>query len=182
MKVEPTDLDGVLVISLRVFGDSRGYFYESFQRERYREAGIPGPFVQDNVSRSSRGVLRGFHFQYPKAQGKLVSVLEGEVYDVAVDIRRGSPRFGDWTSVTLSSDNHLQLWIPPGFAHGFQVVSEYAVIQYKCTDYFSSDTERSLLWSDPALAIRWPVDDKIVSDKDKSGVRLADMSAEMLPP
>jgi dTDP-4-dehydrorhamnose 3,5-epimerase len=132
-------LPGVLLVEPKVFGDGRGFFYESYQQRRYAEAGIPGPFVQDNVSRSARGTLRGLHFQHPRAQGKLVSVLAGAVFDVAVDIRRGSPTFARWFGVELSGENKRQLWVPPGFAHGFCVLSETADFAYKCTDYYAPE-------------------------------------------
>src|SRR4051812_2258062 len=157
MKVERTELDGVVVISPDVFRDDRGEFYEAWRRERYAEAGLPAEFVQDNVSVSRRGVLRGLHFQHPRAQGKLISVLEGEVYDVAVDIRAGSPSFGRWAAVTLAAADRRQLWIPPGFAHGFCVTSDLATVGYKCTDVYVAGAERCLSWNDPALSIPWPV-------------------------
>lgn len=180
MKVTPLDaLPEVLLVEPRVFGDDRGFFMELFHARRYADAGIPGPFVQDNYSRSARGILRGLHFQEPQAQGKLVQVLAGAVYDVAVDVRKGSPTFGKWVAVELSSDNRRQLWIPPGFAHGFCVLSESADFHYKCTTLYSPETERSVLWSDPDLAIPWPVREPVLSAKDARAPRLQD--APVLP-
>lgn len=179
MKVTPTDLPEVLLIEPKLHGDSRGFFYESFQSLRYAEAGILGTFVQDNHSRSVRSTLRGLHFQEPRAQGKLVQVLRGAVYDVAVDVRRGSPRFGKWVAIELSDASPNQLWIPPGFAHGFCVLSESADFFYKCTDYYAPETERSIAWNDPDLAIPWPVDEPLLSAKDRSAPGLA--AAPVLP-
>lgn len=180
MKVLPTELPGVLIIEPKVFGDDRGFFYESFQAQRYAEAGISGPFVQDNVSRSARGTLRGLHFQEPQPQGKLVGVLRGAVYDVAVDVRRGSPTFGRWFGLELSEQNKRQLWVPPGFAHGFCVTSDSADFFYKCTDYYAPQHEQSLIWNDPELGIRWPVDAPLLSKKDASAPRLSEL--RVLPP
>ena len=179
MKVIPTALPEVLLVEPKVFGDSRGFFYESFQAARYAEAGIPGPFVQDNLSRSVRGTLRGLHFQEPRAQGKLVQVLRGAVWDVAVDVRRGSPRFGQWVAVELSETAPRQLWIPPGFAHGFCVLSDSADFFYKCTELYAPECERSIAWNDPAIGITWPVGSPILSAKDAAAPRLAD--APILP-
>ncbi len=176
MNVLPTELPGVLIVEPRVFGDGRGFFFESYQQRRYAEAGIPGPFVQDNVSRSARGILRGLHFQHPRAQGKLVMVLAGSVFDVAVDIRRGSPTFGQWVGVELSGENKRQLWIPPGFAHGFCVTSESADFAYKCTDLYAPEHEHTLLWNDPRLGIRWPVEQPLLSAKDAAGKPLAELT------
>ena len=174
MKVIPTELPGVLVVEPRVFGDSRGFFFETFQAERYAAAGISGAFVQDNLSRSARGTLRGLHFQEPRSQGKLVQVLQGAVWDVAVDVRMGSPHFGVWVGVELSEENRLQLWIPPGFAHGFCVLSEAADFFYKCTDFYSPDCERAVRWDDPALGIRWPVQSPLISARDGAAPALAE--------
>jgi dTDP-4-dehydrorhamnose 3,5-epimerase len=179
MKVVPTELPEVLLIEPRVHGDSRGFFYESFQAPRYAEAGITGPFVQDNLSRSMRGTLRGLHFQEPGGQGKLVQVLRGTVWDVAVDVRRGSPRFGRWVAVELSEAAPRQLWIPPGFAHGFCVLSESADFFYKCTELYAPDCDRSVAWNDPAIGIPWPVGEPLLSTKDRAAPRLAD--APVLP-
>lgn len=158
MKVTPTAIPDVLIIEPRVFGDARGFFYESFNQQAFDAAtGTRLQFVQDNHSRSAQGVLRGLHYQLaPKAQGKLVRVVRGAVFDVAVDIRRGSPTFGQWAGVELSEDNHRQLWIPPGFAHGFLVLSESADFLYKTTDYYSPEHERSIAWDDPAIGVAWP--------------------------
>ena len=181
MKVSSTNLPEVLVIEPDVFGDERGYFLESFRSSRYREAGLDVNFVQDNLSYSQHGVLRGLHFQQPRAQGKLVTVLAGEVFDVAVDIRRGSPDFGAWTAILLSAENHKQLWIPQGFAHGFCVTSESALFMYKCTDYYSPETEHCIHWRDQTIAIDWPVKAPIISAKDDKGVLLASIEPELLP-
>lgn len=179
MQVTPSRLPEVLVITPKVFGDSRGFFLESFHADRYAQAGITQPFVQDNLSRSVQGTLRGLHFQQPHAQGKLVTVLRGAVFDVAVDVRRGSPTFGQWVSFELTEANHLQLWIPPGFAHGFCVLSEFADFFYKCTDVYAPQAERAIAWNDPTLAIPWPVTQPLLSAKDTAAPRLAD--APVLP-
>ena len=180
MKVIPTELPGILIIEPRVFIDSRGFFLETFQTERYAAAGIVGPFVQDNFSRSSEGTLRGLHFQQPSAQGKLVQVLHGSIWDVAVDIRRGSPTFGRWVGIELSEENRRQLWIPPGFAHGFLVLSGVAEFLYKTTDYWYPEFERTLLWNDPALGIDWPLaGTPTLAAKDSAGTPLA--QAETYP-
>jgi dTDP-4-dehydrorhamnose 3,5-epimerase len=181
MQVIPTDLPEVKIIEPRVAGDARGYFLETFQQARYEEAGIGGPFVQDNVSFSSRGVLRGLHFQHPHAQGKLVHVLQGEVFDVAVDIRRGSPTFGRWVGVSLSSENHRQLWVPPGFAHGFCVTSATALLAYKCTDYYHPEAEGSIRWDDPAIGIAWPLERPTLSERDAAAPLLSEWLAPRLP-
>lgn len=166
--VTATALPEVKIIEPKVFGDARGYFYESFNAREFAEhveAGVE--FVQDNHSRSAKGVLRGLHYQIQHAQGKLVRVVEGEVFDVAVDIRRSSPNFGKWIGVVLSAENHRQLWVPPGFAHGFAVLSESAQFLYKTTDYWYPDFERSLLWNDPRIGIEWPIDgDPQLAQKD----------------
>lgn len=147
MKVTKTKLPGVVIVEPKVFGDSRGFFQETWQKSRYEESGIREMFVQDNLSFSTRGVLRGLHYQNPNTQGKLVSVIQGEVFDVAVDIRAGSPTFGQWEGVHLSGENHRQLWVPPGFAHGFCVLSDTAYFMYKCTDVYNPSTEMGILWS-----------------------------------
>lgn len=160
MNVIATALPGVLIIEPKVFGDERGFFYESFNAKAFKETtGVEVQFVQDNHSRSQKGVLRGLHYQLQNTQGKLVRVTAGEVLDVAVDIRRSSPHFGKWVSVRLSADNHRQLWVPQGFAHGFVVLSEYAEFLYKTTDYYDPTSERSLLWNDPQLNIDWQLGD-----------------------
>ncbi len=181
MKIIQTDLPGCLVLEPQVFGDERGFFYESFNREKFGEVGLPTDFVQGNVSSSSRGVLRGLHYQWPKPQGKLVSVLEGEVWDVAVDIRRNSPDFGRWTAAVLSAENKRHFWIPEGFAHGFVVLSERALFTYLCTASYDRAADACVRWDDAALAIDWPVSAPQLSDKDKNAPFLADISAERLP-
>ena len=176
MNVINTKLNGCVIIEPKVFGDDRGFFLETFQAERYSHlAGIKLPFVQDNYSHSSRGVLRGLHFQKTKPQGKLVRVVRGEVYDVALDLRKGSPTFGQWEGLILSEENKRQFWLPPGFAHGFLVLSEMADFEYKCTDYYDPTDEGSVLWNDPDLDIPWPVVDPILSNKDASAEKLADL-------
>ena len=176
MNIVQTSLKDCVVIEPKVFGDKRGFFLETFHTSRYADlAGISLPFVQDNHSRSSKGVLRGLHFQKTKPQGKLVSVVRGEVYDVAVDIRKGSSTFGEWVGVILSEENKKQLWVPPGFAHGFVVLSEIADFEYKCTDYYDPSDEGSILWNDPDLAIGWPVENPILSDKDINANKLANL-------
>jgi dTDP-4-dehydrorhamnose 3,5-epimerase len=181
MNVIETALPGVLIVEPRIAGDERGFFMESFQQRRYAEAGIQGSFVQDNVSFSRYGVLRGLHFQHPHAQGKLVQALAGEVFDVAVDIRRGSPSFGRWFGVALTAENARQLWVPPGFAHGFCVTSETALVAYKCTDYYDASAEHSLVWDDPAIGIEWPVRRPLLSEKDAEAARLSDTKRLRLP-
>lgn len=181
MNVETLALPGVLLITPKVFGDARGYFVETFAKERYTEAGINIPFVQDNLSRSPKGVLRGLHLQNPHGQGKLVQVVEGSVFDVAVDVRVGSPHFGQWVGAELSAENHRQLWVPPGFAHGFVVTSEHALFSYKCTDTYHPECELSVLWNDPAIGIDWPVESPVLSDKDAAAKVLADIDESRLP-
>ena len=176
MKVIETKLNDCVIIEPKVFGDERGFFLETFQAERYAaQAGITLPFVQDNHSRSSKGVLRGLHFQINKPQGKLVRVVKGKVYDVAVDIREGSTTFGQWEAVILSEENKMQLWVPPGFAHGFVVLSETADFEYKCTDYYDPSDEGSILWNDPDLNIPWLIDDPNLSGKDAKAEKLVDI-------
>ena len=175
MKISHTKLKGCVIIEPHVFGDERGFFLETFQAVRYeQEAGIDLPFFQDNHSRSARGVLRGLHFQKTKPQGKLVRVVRGEVYDVAVDIRKGSATFGEWEGIILSEDNKKQVWVPPGFAHGFIVLSETADFEYKCTDYYDPNDEGCILWNDPDLGIPWPVATPVLSTKDENAKRLVD--------
>ena len=182
MNVLPTEITGALIIEPKIFGDKRGYFMETFSAKRYQDTGIPGPFIQDNLSFSGRGVLRGLHFQNPNSQGKLVSAPVGEVFDVAVDIRRGSPTFGKWVGVHLSSENGRQFWVPPGLAHGFVVLSETALFSYKCTDYYAPQNEHALLWDDPDIGIKWPITDGIqLSQKDLAGKRLKDIDETALP-
>jgi dTDP-4-dehydrorhamnose 3,5-epimerase len=172
IKSTPSKLDGVLLIEPKVIGDHRGFFMESWRLDAYKQIGVSGPFVQDNVSRSARGVLRGLHYQQPHPQGKLVGVLSGEVYDVVVDLRVDSPTFRHWQGYRISADNHKQLWIPAGFAHGYQVLSDDAVFAYKCTDYYRQECEVTLRWDDPVLGIDWPLAEPIVSEKDRAGLPL----------
>ena len=173
VEIIKTAIDGPLIIEPKVFGDDRGFFIETYSQKRYQDAGIPDVFVQDNLSLSRRGVLRGLHFQSPNAQGKLVSCPAGEVFDVAVDIRKGSKTFGKWVGVHLSGDNKRQFWIPPGFAHGFVVLSETALFSYKCTKYYSPKDEKTILWNDPEIGIEWPITDGLqLSVKDGKGVSL----------
>ena len=181
MNVHETDLPGVLILEPRVFGDDRGFFMETWNGRRYGDLGIPNHFVQDNLSYSVRGVLRGLHFQNPMAQGKLVCVLRGEVFDVAVDIRVGSPTFGRWTGVTLSAENKRQFWVPEGFAHGFVVTGEDALFSYKCTDYYAPEHDGSILWDDPEIGIKWPVEEPTLSEKDAAAPPLAGMPEGSLP-
>lgn len=181
MNVLETPLPGVLLIEPDVYGDSRGFFMESWNLKRYAEQGLEVEFVQDNISFSRRGILRGLHFQNPNPQGKLVQVLQGEVYDVAVDIRKGSPCFGCWFGTWLSEQNHHQLYVPEGFAHGFCVVSETALFAYKCTHFYDAKAEYSLRWDDPDLAIDWPIKEPILSKKDGTGLRLKEMPQGALP-
>ena len=176
MKIVKTKLQDCLVIEPTIFGDQRGFFLESFNVIRYADlAGIHLPFVQDNHSRSSAGVLRGLHFQRMKPQGKLVRVVRGEVFDVAVDLRRDSKTFGQWDSVILSETNQKQFWVPPGFAHGFLVLSEIADFEYKCTEYYNPDDEGCLLWSDPQLDINWPLRSPVLSEKDACAQSLSEL-------
>lgn len=176
MKVIPTAIDGLLVIEPTVFGDDRGFFYESFNQRRFEDlTGVKAGFVQDNHSRSARNVLRGLHYQIQQAQGKLVRVTSGSVFDVAVDLRKSSPTFGQWHGLELSAENKRQFWIPPGFAHGFVVTSEHAEFLYKTTDYYAPEHERALIWNDPAIGIEWPLDaEPLLSGKDQKGLKLAD--------
>jgi dTDP-4-dehydrorhamnose 3,5-epimerase len=173
MKVQATKIPGVLLIAPRVFADSRGFFLETYQSRRYREAGLGGDFVQDNHSHSKRGTLRGLHYQVQHPQGKLVWVVRGEVFDVAVDLRKQSPTFGQWVGVYLNDTNHRQLYIPPGLAHGFCVTSPAADFFYKCTDYYYPEHNRTLLWNDPQVAIPWPVRKPILSESDRGGQLLS---------
>ena len=176
MKVINTKLKDCVIIEPKVFSDDRGFFMEIFQVDRYSQlADINISFVQDNYSRSKRGVLRGLHFQKTKPQGKLVRVARGEVYDVALDIRKGSPTFGQWEGVILSEENKRQFWIPPGFAHGFLVISDFADFEYKCTDYYDPSDEGTILWNDPDLDIPWPIVDPVLSKKDASAEQLVDI-------
>ncbi len=181
MKVSRTTLPGMLVIEPDVFGDDRGYFLETWAQRRYTDIGVPEIFVQDNVSFSRRGILRGLHLQHPSGQGKLVYVLAGAVWDVAVDVRIGSPTFGRWVAAELSVENHRQVYIPAGFAHGYCVVSDTALFAYKCTEAYHRETEIGVAWNDPDLAIEWPIADPHLSAKDQSFGRLADIPRDRLP-
>jgi len=181
LKVNKTEIDGLLIIEPDVFKDDRGFFFESFSRQRYKELGIIDEFVQDNFSKSKRDTVRGLHYQVgDKAQGKLCQVIEGEVLDVAVDIRFGSPTFGKYFSIILNSENKIQLWISAGFAHGFSVLSEEAVFSYKCTNYYSKPHERAILFNDSDLRIDWKVDNPIVSEKDLTAVKFKDIEKDFL--
>lgn len=181
MKSIATDLPGVLIIEPVVYGDNRGFFMESYHRHKFAALGIDAEFCQDNISSSVQHTIRGLHYQYPRTQGKLVLVVQGCVLDVALDIRRGSPTFGRWFGAELSATNHRQMWIPPGFAHGFCVLSPEALIAYKCTDVYVPTDERTVLWNDPEIGISWPCGQPILSTKDTAGVRLRDIPAESLP-
>ena len=181
MKVIQTDLPGCVIIEPAVFGDDRGFFFETWNADRYGQLGLPGKFVQSNVSSSARGVLRGLHYQWPNPQGKLVSVLEGEVYDVAVDIRRGSPTFGRWAAAILSAENKRQFWIAEGFAHGFAVLSERAMFSYLCTAQYDKEADAGVRWNDAAIGIDWPIDSPLLSEKDGKAPFLADVAEDRLP-
>lgn len=175
MNFTPAQLNGILVLEPRFFQDERGFFTEMYQAQRFAEAGIDVNFVQDNLSGSKRGVLRGLHYQIKQAQGKLVRVTTGEVYDVVVDLRRSSPTFGQWMGMYISAHNHIQLWIPPGFAHGFYVLSEWAELLYKVTDFYARDYERTLLWNDHQVGINWPLLGlPLISEKDQQGKPFAE--------
>ena len=181
MKVMQTDLPGVVVIEPQVHGDARGFFYESYNAQKYKEAGLDLRFVQGNVSRSAHGVLRGLHYQWPNPQGKLVSVLEGEVYDVAVDIRRGSPTFGRWAAAILSAENKRHFWVPEGFAHGFAVLSEFATFSYQCTALYDRAADAAIRWNDGEIAIDWPLSKPLLSEKDERAPLLRDVAPDRLP-
>jgi dTDP-4-dehydrorhamnose 3,5-epimerase len=182
MNVSRSKLPGLILIEPKVFGDARGFFMETWNLRKYQEAGIDATFVQDNISVSRRGALRGLHFQNPNPQGKLVSVLQGEVLDVVVDIRVHSSTFGQYEAVNLSSENKRQFYIPPGFAHGFAVLSETAMFHYKCTEFYSPKDEMTLRWNDPAVGIQWPVAEPVVSEKDARGLLLREIPREKLFP
>lgn len=181
MVVHKGPLDGILMIEPDLFSDSRGHFMETYHRERYEKAGIAARFVQDNVSVSFRGVLRGLHYQEPHGQAKMVQVLQGEIFDVAVDIRRGSPTFGRWAGLVLSRENRRQLFIPEGFAHGFCVTSDEALVTYKCSDFYAPECEGGIRWSDPHLGIDWPIREPLLSSKDRGYPALGDVPSERLP-
>ena len=175
MKTIETKLPGVTIIEPKVFGDERGFFMETWQKPRYAEAGITEDFVQDNLSYSQKGVLRGLHLQNPKSQGKLVSVLGGEVFDVAVDVRPGSATFGEWVGVLLSSENRRQLYVPPGFAHGFCVTSDNALFTYKCTETYHPEHEIAIKWDDQDIGVKWPIENPSLSTKDQNGIALKEL-------
>lgn len=181
MNITKTDLPGVVILEPRVFTDVRGSFMETWHQTRYHELGLSAQFVQDNVSFSIHATLRGLHFQHPKDQGKLIQVLHGEVFDVAVDIRVGSPTFGKWVGVTLSGDNHRQLYISEGFAHGFCVTSDVAAVLYKCTAFYAPEAEGIVRWNDPRLAIAWPIKNPLLSPKDATALVLDEVTRERLP-
>ncbi len=182
MNVIETKIPGVVVVEPKVFGDERGFFMETWNQARYEDAGLPIRFVQDNLSFSTRGVLRGLHFQNPDQQGKLVQVLEGEVFDVAVDIRAGSPTFGEWEGVILSSENKRQFYVPEGFAHGFLVTGETALFSYKCTAKYNQSAEGYVLWNDPEIGIGWPAEISLtLSEKDRAAPPLSEIPEEQLP-
>ncbi len=180
MNVVRCELDGLLIIEPKAFGDARGFFMETWNQRRYRDAGLQVNFVQDNISVSRRGALRGLHFQNPSPQGKLVSVLQGEVFDVAVDLHRSSPTFGKWHGLRLSEVNKRQFFVPAGFAHGFLVLSETAMFHYKCTDFYSPKDEMTLRWDDPAIGIEWPMKQPTLSEKDAKGLLLKEVPPERL--
>ncbi|MNC19144.1 dTDP-4-dehydrorhamnose 3,5-epimerase [compost metagenome] len=181
MKLIETALSGCKVIEPAVFGDDRGFFFETWNADRFAEHGLPGTFVQSNVSASAKGVLRGLHYQWPRPQGKLVTVLEGEVYDVAVDIRRGSPTFGRWEAVVLSAENKRQFWIPEGFAHGFAVLSERALFSYLCTDVYVKESDAGIRWNDADIAVDWPISAPTLSAKDEAAPFMKDIAEGRLP-
>ena len=181
MNVIETKLPGVIILEPDVFKDDRGFFLETWNQSRYEKAGIRETFVQDNAAFSQKGILRGLHFQHPRSQGKLVQVLSGEVLDVAVDIRVGSPAFGQWIGVVLSGENHKQMYIPPGFAHGYCVTSETALFSYKCTDFYSPNTEHGIIWNDPDLNIEWAIENPLISPKDAAYASLKDLPPDTLP-
>jgi dTDP-4-dehydrorhamnose 3,5-epimerase len=181
VKVIPTTLQGLTVLEPAVFGDERGFFFEAWNAERFHAQGLPTDFVQSNVSSSSKGVLRGLHYQWPRPQGKLVTVLEGEVYDVAVDIRLGSPTFGKWEAVILSAQNRRQLWVPSGFAHGFAVLSDTALFHYLCTDVYVREADAGIRWNDADIAVDWPISQPLLSAKDEHAPFLKDIPEDRLP-
>ena len=181
MKITDIAIQGPKIIKPAIYPDARGFFCETYHRERYADNGIQTIFVQDNMSSSKGGTLRGLHYQFPHTQAKLVQVVQGEVLDVIVDIRRSSPTFGKWAGVTLSGENNRQFYVPEGFAHGYCVLSETALFTYKCSDFFAPDCEKGILWSDPDIGIAWPIEDPILSDKDQVYPRLGDVDKGDLP-
>jgi dTDP-4-dehydrorhamnose 3,5-epimerase len=180
MRFLETEIPGVILVEPQVHSDTRGFFVETYHAPRYREGGIDAVFVQDNHSQSTRGTLRGLHGQFPRCQGKLLRVIQGEVFDVAVDVRRGSPAYGKHVAVSLSAENFLQIYIPPGFVHGFCVTSDVAQVEYKCTDVYRPEDEFGVAWNDPDLGIAWPVDDPILSPKDRDAPRLRDVQQQLI--
>lgn len=181
MKITPTELPSVLEIELQVFADDRGYFVEPWNRQRYEQAGVPGEMRQDSLSYSKQGVIRGLHYQFPHSQGKLITVLEGEIFDVAADVRTGSPTFGRWVARNLSAENRRQLFIPAGFAHGFCVLSAGALVAYKCTEAYRCECDRAIAWNDPQIGVVWPVSAPVLSVRDRSAPRLAQLAPDQLP-
>ena len=181
MRVIETPLSGVVVIEPKVFGDNRGFFLETYKDDAFKEVGVLDKFVQDNHSRSQKGVLRGLHYQLVQPQGKLVRVTRGRVFDVAVDVRRGSPTFGQWYGAMLDDETHRMMYVPPGFAHGFCVISDVADFIYKCTDYYHPQSEQGIAWNDPDIGIRWPIQKCTLSDKDKQNPKLSDQDVDKLP-
>lgn len=179
MKVSEGPLPGLIIIEPTVFHDTRGYFYESFQLDRFTKHQIPA-FVQDNIARSKQHVIRGLHYQFPQTQGKLITVTRGSIWDVALDVRVDSPTFGQWFGITLSDENHIQFYLPPGFAHGFYTLSDVADVHYKCTDFFNPTLEQGIAWNDPQLNITWPTTTPILSDKDKMHPPLHEIPHEKL--
>lgn len=181
--VERTSLEGVLLFRPKAYGDARGFFMETFRANTYADAGLTLPFVQDNLSRSSKGILRGLHYQWPNPQGKLISVTRGQVFDVAVDIRVGSPQFGHWYGTVLDDENHCQLWVPPGLAHGFCVLSDTVDFAYKCTEYYMPENDAAIRWNDSDIGVDWPLKEIIplLSDKDERAPFLGELTADRLP-
>jgi dTDP-4-dehydrorhamnose 3,5-epimerase len=179
VRVVHSDIPDVLIIEPRVYHDGRGFFLETYHADRYREHGIDDPFAQDNHSRSVGGTLRGLHLQLQRPQGKLIRVIEGEIFDVAVDVRRGSPTFGRWVGVTLSAENFRQCYVPPGFAHGFCVVSVAAQVEYKCTELYDPDSEVGIAWNDPSIGIRWPIGEPQLSERDRHNPTLAELTERL---
>ncbi len=175
MRFNLTELEGVILVEPRVHGDDRGFFVETYHEQRYVAGGIAERFVQDNHSKSRRGTLRGLHAQHSRPQGKLVRAIEGEIFDVAVDVRRGSPTFGHWVGEILSAENFHQLYVPPGFVHGFCVLSESAQVEYKCTDFYDQDDEYGIIWNDPDIALDWPIDEPLLSDRDRAAPTLREI-------
>lgn len=180
MNIRKTDFPGLIFIEPKIFSDSRGWFLETWNDELYKEIGVIGPFVQDNLSYSSKGVVRGLHYQKPHTQGKLVSAIQGSVWDVVVDLRKNSPKFGEWVAFTLTGEKKEQLFIPAGFAHGFCVLSSTALFQYKCTDKYSLSSEQGIMWNDPDLNISWPKNNPLISEKDKKHLYFKDLTDDLL--